>query len=147
LSNFDATQTRQALEACDRNGWPRPVAHQPPYSLLNRGIEAELLPLCRAHEIAVIPYQVLQGGLLSGKYRELSAPPPGSRGAEKPEWLPALKDDKVRQEVARLVEEAGAARLGLLEYAIRQTLAVPGITSIVLGVTSIEQLAQAVQAL
>jgi len=147
LSNFDAAQTRQVLAVCDRHGWPRPVAHQPPYSLLNRGIEAELLPLCRTHEIAVIPYQVLQGGLLTGKYREVSAPPAGSRGAEKPEWLPALKDAKVRDEVARLAAEADGAGLGLLEYAIRRTLAVPGITSIVLGVTSIEQLSQAVQAL
>ena len=147
LSNFDAAQTRQVLAACDGHGWPRPVAQQPPYSLLNRGIEADLLPLCRSEGIAVIPYQVLQGGLLTGKYRDPSAPPAGSRGAEKPEWLPALKDAEIQLELARLAEHAAAARLGLLEYAIRSTLAVPAIASIVLGVKNVEQLAQAVRAL
>ena len=40
LSNFDAAQTRQVLQVCDRERWPRPVAHQPPYSLLKRDIES-----------------------------------------------------------------------------------------------------------
>ena len=47
LSNFDTGQVRQVLTACAEGGWPRPVAHQPSYSLLNRGIEQDLLPLCR----------------------------------------------------------------------------------------------------
>ena len=92
MSNFNADQVRQVLQTCDGGGWPRPVVHQPPYSLLNRAIEQDLLPLCREEEIAVVPYQVLQGGLLTGKYADPAAPPEGSRGAEKPEWIPMLED-------------------------------------------------------
>ncbi len=50
----------------------RPLAAQPPYNLLMRDIKADLLPLCRRKGLAVTPYQVLQGGLLSGKYQRAS---------------------------------------------------------------------------
>ena len=49
------------------------------FSLLNRGAEEELLPLCQAEGIAVAPYQVYEGGLLTGKYKAGAPPPPGSR--------------------------------------------------------------------
>src|SRR5438445_10189571 len=147
LSNFDTEQTRAILAACDGHGWPRPVAQQPPYSLLKRGIELDLLPLCRAEGLAVMPYQVLQGGLLTGKYRDGAAPPSGSRGAEKPEWLPGLQDAATRREIPALAEQAASAGVELFDYAIRVIAATPGITSIVLGVRSVEQLARAVRAL
>ena len=106
LSNFDADQVHQVLAACDEGGWPRPVVLQPPYSLLNRGIEQNLLPLCREEGIAVVPYQVLQGGLLTGKYADRAAPPEGSRAAEKPEWIAMLQNDEALAEVDRLRAQA-----------------------------------------
>lgn len=147
LSNFDAAQTQEVLRVCDEGGWPRPVVHQPPYSLLNRGIEQDLLPLCRREEIGVVPYQVLQGGLLTGKYSDPSAPPEGSRGAEKPEWIGMLKDDEALEEVQRLAAEAEAEGLTLYDYVIRTTVNTPGITSIILGLKRPEQLEQAIRAL
>lgn len=141
LSNFDAPQTRAVLDACGRHGWPRPVAHQPPYSLLNRGIESDLLPLCRDERIAVIPYQVLQGGLLTGKYARGGPAPAGTRGAEKPDWIPVLRDEAMLREVEALAAQAAAAGRSLLEHTIRETIAVPGITSVVIGVTRVDQLA------
>jgi aryl-alcohol dehydrogenase-like predicted oxidoreductase len=147
LSNFDAAATRAVLDTCARHGWPRPVAQQPHYSLLERRIEADLLPLCRKERLAVIPYRVLEGGLLTGKYRDPAAPPAGSRGAEKPDWLPKLHDAATRAELDRLGAEAQAAGVGLTEHAIRATLEVPGITSPILGVKTIDQLAQALAAL
>ena len=145
LSNFDAAQTRQVLEVCDRERWPRPVAHQPSYSLLKRDIEADLLPLCQGEEIAVIPYQVLQGGLLTGKYR--TGIPDGSRGAEKPEWLPLLEDEFMMDELEKLATQAEEAGVDLFEYSLRTTAGVPGITSIILGIKRPEQLEAAVRAL
>ena len=145
VSNFDAEQTRQVLAACDREHWPRPVAHQAPYSLLKRDIEADLLPLCRAEGIAVVPYQVLQGGLLTGKYR--SAIPAGSRGAEKPEWLPLLADESISNELEELASRARNDGVDLFEYTLRTTAAIPGMTSIILGVKRPEQLDAAVRAL
>ena len=66
ISNFSAAQIEDVLRACDQNGWQRPVALQPAYSLLKRDIEKDILPLCQREQIAVVPYQVLQGGLLTG---------------------------------------------------------------------------------
>ena len=147
LSNYDSDQVRQVLKTCDDGGWPRPVAHQPPYSLLKRGIEEELLPLCREEGIAVVPYQVLQGGLLTGKYSVPQAPPEGSRGAEKPEWLPLLADDAAMAELDRLRQQAGEKNLDLYDYTIQTTVNRPGITSIILGVKRSQQLEQAIRAL
>jgi len=147
LSNFDALQVRQVLEACDEGGWPRPVVHQPAYSLLKRDIEQDLLPLCREAGIAVVPYQVLQGGLLTGKYADSATPPEGSRAAEKPEWVPMLQDGEKLAELARLRGRAEEEGLNLYDYVIRTTANTPGITSIILGVKRPEQLQQALRAL
>ncbi len=147
LSNYDSDQVRQVLKACDDGGWPRPVAHQPPYSLLKRGIEQELLPLCREEGIAVVPYQVLQGGLLTGKYSDPGSPPEGSRGAEKPEWLPLLADDVAMTELEQLRRQAEEKNLDLYDYTIQTTANTPGITSIILGVKRAQQLEQAIRAL
>ncbi len=147
ISNYDAAQTRDILATCDTNGWTRPVAHQPPYSLLKRDAEAELLPLLRQENIGAVPYQVLQGGLLTGKYADPAAPPANSRGAEKPEWLPLLEDPDVQRQLHNLNAAAQNQDLSLFDYTLRTTLAVPGITSIILGVKRPEQIAGAVQAL
>jgi aryl-alcohol dehydrogenase-like predicted oxidoreductase len=145
LSNFDVEETEQVLEVCDREGWLRPVVHQSPFSLLKPDIEADLLPLCRREEIGVVPYQVLQGGLLSGKYRMGTAPPEGSRGAEKPEWLPMLEDEVVMGELQKLAAQAKERGMGLFEYTLRATVAVAGITSIILGIKRSEQIEMAVR--
>lgn len=123
------------------------MALQPPYSLLNRGIEAELLPLCREQNLAVVPYQVLQGGLLTGKYGDPTAPPAGWRGAEKPEWIPKLGEEEVLKKIGILSATAEASGLSLFDYTIRTTVSTPGITSIILGVKRPEQLQQAIGAL
>ena len=147
LSNFDAAGVRRVLQSCDEHGWPRPVVNQPSYSLLNRGIEADLLPLCREEGLAVVPYQVLEGGLLTGKYADPIAPPKGSRGAEKPEWIPMLKDEQALEGLRALGTQAQEEGLSLFDYVIRTTVSTPGITSIILGVKRPEQLQQAIRAL
>ena len=147
ISNFNAEQTMEVLEACDAGGWSRPVVHQPPYSLLKREIEKDLLPLCAQEHVGVVPYQVLQGGLLTGKYTDAEAPPSGSRAAEKPEWIPMLQDEAVRQEIGRLQAEADEHGLSLFDHVIRTTVDKPAITSIILGVKRTEQLQAAIKAL
>lgn len=147
LSNFDAAQTREVLLSCDANGWQRPVVHQPPYSLLKRDAEVALLPFCRQEDIGVVPYQILQGGLLSGKYRNPATPPPGSRAAEKPEWVPLLQDEEVRRELDRLSALSTEQGLSLFDYAVQTTANTPGITSIIMGVKNTGQLKDAIRAL
>ena len=109
--------------------------------------QEDLLPLCREENLAVVPYQVLQGGLLTGKYLDPNAPPPDSRGAEKPDWLPMLKEGEVLKELRHLRSQAKESGLPLYDYALRTTLDTPGITSIILGVKRLEQLEQAMTAI
>ena len=68
-STFAAWQVVESLWASKELGLNRFVCEQPPYNLLDRRIERELLPACRTYGIAVIPWAPIAGGLLSGKYR------------------------------------------------------------------------------
>ena len=139
LSNFPAEQIAAILKLCDDNGWQRPVALQPAYSLLKRDIEADVLPLCQKEQIAVLPYQVLQGGMLTGKYQHGHEAPADSRQREKPEWTLPLNDETF----ARLDQiEAEARHRGrtLLQHALKSLLEQPSVVSLVMGVKRIEQL-------
>jgi aryl-alcohol dehydrogenase-like predicted oxidoreductase len=138
ISNFTAGQLGELVRACDDNGWCRPVACQPAYSLLNREAEQDLLPLCHREQIAVIPYQVLQGGLLTGKYCRDGAPPPGSRKAEKPEWVWNLTGELFDQ-LDGLEAEAEAQKRTLMEHAIKSVLAQPAVVSAIVGAKRIDQ--------
>ena len=118
---------------------------QPPFSLLKRDAEREEFPLCAREGIGVVPYQVLQGGLLTGKYRRCQAPPPATRMAEKKEWMGDLSDatyDAI-EEVARGAEAEGTS---MTHYAVAWTLARPGVTSVLIGARRPEQLAEPIAA-
>ena len=145
ISNFDAEQIRAVLRTCDENGWRRPVALQPPYSLLKRDIEQDILPLCQQENLAVIPYQVLQGGLLSGKYQPGAPLPPDSRQVEKPEWTMALNDE-LFERLARIEAEAKTKDRTLLQQALLALLEQPSVVSLIIGVKLISQLEAALQA-
>jgi aryl-alcohol dehydrogenase-like predicted oxidoreductase len=144
FSNFDAGQIQEMLRLCDANGWPRPVIAQPLYNWLERGNEEGYLPLCRANQIAITPYQPLQGGLLTGKYLADQAAPEGSRGAEHPRWLKL--EDGVHEKLNVFIRESEEAGLEPAQYALRWLLNKPGITSVVAGVKRIEQLKNLVNA-
>src|SRR5207244_10476386 len=87
VSNYSAEQLRTMLDTADSSRLPRPVICQSPLSLLKQDILQDLLPLCAREKIAVAPYNVLQGGLLSGKYRRGQPLPVDSRKAEKENWV------------------------------------------------------------
>lgn len=101
--------------------------------------------LCRGEGLAVAPYRVLEGGLLTGKYR--AGIPGDSRGAAKADWLPRLWEPEIAARLADLEARARQAGQSLFEYSLRTTVGLPGITSLVLGVTSVPQLEAAAQAL
>lgn len=145
ISNYDAAQIGLILKTCDERGLRRPLVCQPPYSLLRREIEQDLLPLCRREGLAVTPYQVLQSGLLTGKYRPGQPPPAGSRKAEKSDWMWEMNDDLFRR-LAQFEADAKAAGMPPTQYAIAWALSQPGIASVVVGVKSKAQLAEAIRA-
>lgn len=146
VSNFSAEQLSALLQVCDDNSWRRPVALQPAYSLLKRDIEQDLLPLCQRQHLAVIPYQVLQGGLLSGKYQRDLPTPTGSRHTEKPEWMPAFNAELFDQ-LDRLTAEAAVLNRTLYSHALLALLDQPAVASLIIGVKRISQLKDALRAL
>ena len=145
ISNFECGQTEDLLAACDADGWPRPVLHQPQYSLVHRDIEADLMPLCRSEGIGLVPYRVLESGLLSGKYE--GGIPAGSRAEDLPAWIPQLEDEEIMGQVSKLQEAARERGRSLYEHVLQETVGVPGITSILLGIKRPEQIMQACEVL
>jgi len=140
LSNYDASQIREVLSICDREKWARPVVLQPPYSWLKRDIEKDTLPLCEESKIAVTPYQPLQSGLLTGKYRAGAAPPANTRAAESKWLLPP--DETLQTKLSEFETEARTAGLSPARYALHWLLQRSAITSVVVGVKTIAQLEQ-----
>ncbi len=139
ISNFSAEQITSVLKTCDENGWRRPVALQPAYSLLKRDIENEILPLCQREQISVLPYQVLQGGLLTEKYKRGVVAPSDSRQAEKPEWTMALTDE-LFDKLDQIQADAKNNGRTLLQHALKSLLEKPGILSLIIGVKTTSQL-------
>jgi aryl-alcohol dehydrogenase-like predicted oxidoreductase len=125
-------------------GLIRPHSEQPPYSILTRGIESEVLPVCRQHGIAVIPWSPLQGGWLSGRYRKGAdaadpVSPARRRLTDRYDLsLPAnqRKLDAV-EDLALLAEEAG---LTLIQLAIAFVLNHPAVTAPIIGPRTMEHL-------
>ncbi|MGQ9477664.1 MAG: aldo/keto reductase [Candidatus Bipolaricaulia bacterium] len=80
-STFPAWLVMEGLAISERYGWARYVSEQPPYNLLDRRIENELIPLAQRYNLAILPWSPLAMGLLAGRYERVDAFPPDSRAA------------------------------------------------------------------
>lgn len=145
VSNYTAPQLAALLEAARRENVPTPALCQPALSLLNRAALDDMLPLCEKENIGVVPYQVLQGGVLTGKYKRGAAAPEGSRLAEKPEWLKPFTDE-VYNVLAECERAAEAAGISMTQHALRWALAQPAVVSALIGVKRTEQIDEAAKA-
>jgi aryl-alcohol dehydrogenase-like predicted oxidoreductase len=141
-STFPGSQIVEAQWVAQRRGRERFVCEQPPYSILVRGVEADVLPTCARHGIGVIPWSPLAGGWLSGRYR-LGSEPPGSTRAERLPWRydMSLPENRAKLEKAdalgQLAEEAG---ITLIELAIAFVIRHPAVTAAIIGPRTIEHL-------
>jgi len=97
VSNFAAWQIMKALGVSEARGLARFVSLQPQYSLVERNIEYELVPLCREEGLGILPWGPLGGGFLSGKYRRDERPPEGSRIAGAPDDLEEAWDRRATE--------------------------------------------------
>jgi aryl-alcohol dehydrogenase-like predicted oxidoreductase len=141
-STFPASAIVEAQWAARDRGLQRFVCEQPPYSMLVRGIEADVLPTCARYGMGVMSYSPLTGGWLSGRWRKDTGQQSSSRANRLPERfdlsLPAnqRKLDAVEQ-LAQLAEETG---ITLIELAIAFVLSHPAITASLVGPRTMEQL-------
>ena len=144
ISNYSAGQLQELLETADANNLPRPVICQPPLSVLKQDALRDIIPLCENENIAVAPYQVLQGGLLTGKYRRGQEVPPDSRKAEKKEWVWDLSDE-IFDKLEEIEKKAEQEDLSMIQYAIRWVLDQPAVISVIVGVKRQSQIDDAIR--
>jgi 1-deoxyxylulose-5-phosphate synthase len=149
-SNYLAYRLARALGRSEALGLARFASVQPRYNLLFRQIERELLPLCEEEGLAVIPYNPLAGGLLTGKHKPSTPPPQGSRftlgtaGGMYTERYWKEREFSTVDALAKLAHESG---IELTTLAVAWVLANPAITAPIIGASKPEQLKASVAAL
>jgi aryl-alcohol dehydrogenase-like predicted oxidoreductase len=136
-SNFAGWQIVDAEHLAAGRRTTRFVASQSEWSLLKRGIEAEVVPACEAYDVAVVPYFPLASGVLTGKYRRGQPAPEGSRLASDNRYQ-RLTDD-VFDTVERLETLGHKIGRSLLEMAVGWLASQPVVPSVLVGATRPEQ--------
>jgi aryl-alcohol dehydrogenase-like predicted oxidoreductase len=132
-STHPAWRVMEALACSDRRGYARYCCEQPPYNLLDRRIENELVPLCLEHGLGLMPWSPMAQGVLTGRYADATSFPEGSRGAYRggiyaerinPEGI------EVGRRFVALAQEAGIAPVQLAVLWVKDQ---PGITAPIVG--------------
>jgi aryl-alcohol dehydrogenase-like predicted oxidoreductase len=139
-STFPAWAVMEALMVSELRGLARFVSEQPPYNLLDRRIENELLPLAQAYDLAVIPWSPMAMGILAGRYEDEAKYPAGSRAALEggiyAERVTARGIDLGRT-FGQIAQEAGFTAAQLAALWVKEQ---PGITAPIIGPRTLEQL-------
>ena len=144
VSNWPAHKVARGIGRAEVKNTARIDSVQPRYNLLFRSYERDLLPLCEEEGIAVIPYNPLAGGLLTGKYNGEAPPPQGSRfqlgtaGARYQERYWHRREFETIEAIRGVAAEAG---MSMAVLAMRWTLSNPAITTPIIGASKPEQLA------
>jgi aryl-alcohol dehydrogenase-like predicted oxidoreductase len=148
-STYPAAQIVKAQWVARERGHQRYICEQPPYSLLARGIEADVLPACREYGMGAIVWSPLAGGWLSGKWRKDS----DELGSRRAQMLPARYDLSLPENqakldaadaLARVADEAG---ISLIHLALAFVVNHPAVTAAIIGPRTMEQLESQVGAL
>jgi len=147
-STFPASEIVGAQWAAERRQRERFVCEQPPYSILVRAIEQEVLPTCTRHGMGVIVWSPLAGGWLSGKYRKGKPVEAGGRAARIPDRFDPNKPQNqpkfdIVEALVPLAEKEGVS---LPVLGVAWTLVHPAVTSSIIGPRTMEQLEQLLQA-
>jgi aryl-alcohol dehydrogenase (NADP+) len=148
-SNYLAYQLATALGRSDVNKWERFASVQPRYNMLFRENERELLPLCAEQGLAVIPYNPLAGGFLTGKHQK-GAPTADTRftigGGTAERYQERYWQDQMFATLEALRGIAAEADMTVAQLAIAWQFTRPTITSPIIGASKPEQLVDAVNA-
>ena len=141
-STFGAWQLVESLWAAKEYGLNRFICEQPPYHILDRRIERELVPMAQSYGFGIIPWSPLAGGLLTGKYTRENPSPAGSRYADvanNPRFA-ARKTDEIYDVVDELAPLAKEKGVTLAQFSLAWVVQQPGVTSPIIGPRTMEQL-------
>ncbi len=134
-STFPVSEIVEAQWVAERRGLARFRTEQPPYSILNRSIEREVLPVCEKYGMGVLVWSPLAKGMLTGRYRKGQLLPNSVRA----KYLPRqLSDERQLDAVEQLISVAEAAGLSLTHMAMAFVMAHPGVTSAIIGPRTME---------
>ncbi len=136
-STFPASEIVEAQWVAEKRGLARFRAEQPPYSILNRGIEREVLPACHRYGMGVMVWSPLAMGMLTGRYRKGQPLPDNARTKRFPTQM---ADERRLDAVERLIPVAEEAGLSLTHMAMAFVMAHPGVTSAIIGPRTMEHL-------
>jgi aryl-alcohol dehydrogenase-like predicted oxidoreductase len=141
-STFPAHELVEAQWVSERRGLGRFSTEQPPYSLLTRGIEADVLPVAERYGLGVLTWGPLAAGWLTGSYRIGGPQPVSRRGSRMPARFDISLPENQRKLVAadRLAQIAEAAGLTLIHLALAFVLEHPAVSSAIIGPRTIEHL-------
>jgi len=139
-STAPAWHLMEALMTSDRSGLERFVSEQPPYNLLDRRIENELVPMCQRHDLALFPWSPMAMGILAGRYNDRSGFPPDSRAALRG----GIYAERVTSEAVRVgaqfTQIAAEFALHPAQLAILWVRDQPGVTAPIIGPRMLTQL-------
>jgi aryl-alcohol dehydrogenase-like predicted oxidoreductase len=141
-STFQPSAIVEGQWISQRRGRERVVSEQPPYSILARGIEREVLPVAQQYDLAVIPWSPLAGGWLSGRYHKGLGVPISLRSERQPDRFDPRRPSNAAKleavdKLAALAKEAG---ISLIHLAIAFVLEHPAVTSAIIGPRTLEHL-------
>lgn len=151
LSNYAAWEVAEIWNVADQKGWVKPTVYQSMYNCLTRGMEEELVPCCRKYGLDILVYNLLAGGVLSGRYQSKETPDDGGRFSEVDPVVGRMYRERFFKDanfealklIKPVVEKHG---LTLLEVAFRWTVhhsalkVLNGHDGLVIGVSSLSQL-------
>jgi aryl-alcohol dehydrogenase-like predicted oxidoreductase len=141
-STYPAEQIVEAQWVARSRGHRRYVTEQPPYSILARGIEKDVLPTCMEHRLGVITWSPLAGGWLSGEWRRDSPSPASLRASQVPDRYDlSLPANQAKLDAAdALARLAGEAGISLIHLALAFVLEHPAVTAAIAGPRTLDQL-------
>jgi aryl-alcohol dehydrogenase-like predicted oxidoreductase len=136
-STFPASEIIEAQWVAERRGLARFRTEQPPYSILGRSIEREVLPVCQKYGIGTLVWSPLAKGMLTGRYRKGQPQPDSGRAKRFPKQM---SDERNLDAIEQLIPIAEAAGLSLIHMAMAFVMAHPGVTSAIIGPRTMQHL-------
>jgi aryl-alcohol dehydrogenase-like predicted oxidoreductase len=125
-------RTVEAHWIADRYRYPKFICEQPPYNLLDRRVELEIVPMCRAYDMGMVTWSPLAQGVLAGRYQKADVLPEGSRGAFKKIYAERITREGI--EIARQLKEAADRKnCSPAQLAVAWVLAQRGVTGTIIG--------------
>jgi aryl-alcohol dehydrogenase-like predicted oxidoreductase len=141
-STHPVWMTMEALAISEKYGLNRYISEQPPYNLLDRRIENELVPFAQKYGLALLPWSPLAGGILAGRYNDPKDYPEGSR-ALRAEWFARRVNQKGIEVAIEVGEMAAERNLSITQLALLWVKDQPGVTAPIIGPRTLAHLQDA----